>query len=93
MSQNTIPPRDRAIEFPCDFPIKAMGTATDELRDTVAAIIRRHAPQTPDEAIRSRASSGGKYLAVTITVRATSQAQLDAIYLDLTACEQVMMAL
>lgn len=82
-----------ALDFPCDFPIKAMGQATQELESVVMEIVRRHAPQVSDEALRSRPSSNGKYLSVTVTVRAESRAQLDAIYIDLTACQQVLMAL
>jgi len=85
--------RDSAIEFPCDFPIKAMGLAGHALHDTVKEIVRRHAPDTADEAFKSRGSSGGKYVSITVTVRATSQQQLDAIYTELSACEKVMMAL
>ncbi len=87
------PDRRDAMEFPCTFPIKAMGTDHDALPQTVAEIVRRHAPETPDTAITSRASSGGRFLSVTVTVNATSREQLDAIYQDLTDSDQVMMAL
>jgi putative lipoic acid-binding regulatory protein len=32
-----------------------------------------------------RASSGGKYVSLTCTIKATSKAQLDALYMELTA--------
>ena len=86
-------PQDSAIEFPCDFPVKAMGLASENLRLAVMEIVRRHAPETDDAALKTRSSSNGKYLSVTVTVHATSQQQLDAIYTDLTAHEQVLMAL
>ena len=38
-------------------------------------------------------AESGKYDAVTVTITATSKAQLDAIYLDLTASPDVIMAL
>ncbi len=81
------------LEFPCDFPVKAMGLQAQGFDLLVFEIVRRHAPDLAEGAIRSRASSNGKYLSVTVTVPATSQAQLDAIYRDLTAHERVMMAL
>lgn len=84
---------DTLFEFPCDFPIKAMGPAEGDFDLTVVEIIRRHVPDLHESAVRTRQSKGGNYLAVTVTIRATSREQLDAIYLDLTACEQVMMAL
>lgn len=84
---------ESAFKFPCDFPIKAMGHARGNFELTVLEIVRRHAPDLTDEAFKSRPSSNGKYLSVTITVRAQSKQQLDAIYMDLTACEHVIMAL
>jgi len=84
---------ESAFSFPCDFPIKAMGHATGNFEITVLEIVRRHAPDIAEGAFKSRPSSNGKYLAVTVTIRAESREQLDAIYMDLTACEHVIMAL
>lgn len=86
--------RDESLlEFPCDFPIKAMGKAGIGLDATVAAIVRRHVDDLPEGAVQVRESRAGNYVSVTVTVRATSREQLDAIYRDLSACEQVVMAL
>jgi len=85
--------KESLLEFPCDFPIKAMGRAGADLDLKVVEIVRRHAPALQEGAVTTRTSRDGNYLSVTVTIRATSRAQLDAIYLDLTACEQVMMAL
>ena len=84
---------DTLLEFPCDFPIKVMGAATDEFRSLVLGIITRHFGTLAEGAIEERPSSGGKYLGITITVRAESKAQLDAVYLELTSCRQVLVAL
>jgi len=81
------------MEFPCEFPIKAMGLASETLHSVVLDIVQRHAPETGKHALKSRPSSNGKYVSVTITINAKSRAQLDAIYLDLTACKQVLMVL
>lgn len=81
------------FSFPCDFPIKAMGHASGNFEMTVFEIVRRHAPDLTEKEFKSRPSSNGKYLSVTVTVRAKSRKQLDAIYMDLTACDQVIMAL
>lgn len=40
-----------------------------------------------------RPSRNGRYLSVTVTVRAVSQEQLDAIYRELSSSEAVLMAL
>lgn len=85
--------QDSVIQFPCDFPIKAMGLATAGFDMTIVEIVRRHAPDLGEGAVTSRSSANGKYVSITVTVHAKSQAQLDAIYRDLTACEQVLWAL
>ena len=84
---------ESAFSFPCDFPIKAMGHSSGNFELTVLEIIRRHAPDLTEGAFKSRPSSNGKYLSVTVTIRAESRKQLDAIYMDLTTCEHVLMAL
>ena len=81
------------MEFPCEFPIKVMGHARDDFEALVATLVRQHVPDLGEGAIRSRPSKEGKYIAVTVTVTATSREQLDAIYYALTACEHVLMAL
>lgn len=91
MSEQT--PEESVIEFPCEFPIKAMGLAGGKLELTVVEIVRRHAPDLGEAAVKSRPSANGKYVSITVTITATSKAQLDAIYMDLTACKQVLMAL
>lgn len=84
---------ESAIKYPCEFPIKAMGLASASLHLTILEIVQRHAPDADDRALKSRPSSNGKYISVTITITAQNRAQLDAIYTDLTACEHVLMAL
>lgn len=84
---------DTLFEFPCDFPIKAMGHATPDFDSQILALVRRHAPDLSEDAVSSRPSKGGKYVSITVTIRATSRAQLDAIYHDLTASDLVLMAL
>lgn len=81
------------LEFPCQFPIKAMGRDDGAFETLVIEIVRKHAPDLTETAIQTRPSKAGNYLSVTVTVRATSRQQLDNIYLELTACEQVLMAL
>ncbi len=81
------------LEFPCSFPIKAMGAADSEIEAVVRDILARHAPGFDPDGITIRASSGGKWLAVTARVHAESKAQLDAIYQELSAHELVVYAL
>lgn len=81
------------LQFPCDFPIKAMGLDADDFAAQVVMIVQRHAPDLRENAVTLRPSGQGRYVSVTVTIQAQSQAQLDAIYQDLTACKAVLMAL
>ncbi|TCK17220.1 hypothetical protein DFR30_0441 [Thiogranum longum] len=81
------------LEFPCDFPIKAMGKAASGFETRALEIVRRHATDFKEGNMRIVASGKGNYLSATFVVRATSQAQLDALYRELTACEDMLMVL
>ena len=81
------------FQFPCDFPLKAMGHNTDEFEILIVTIVRRHAPDLADHAVSSRLSSNGKYRSVTATFTAHSREQLDALYTELSGHEQVLMLL
>lgn len=74
---------DTLLEFPCAFPLKIMGQAGGALAQTVLEIVQRHAPDFDGATMEMRASSGGKYVSLTCTINATSKAQLDALYREL----------
>ena len=84
---------DALFDFPCEFPIKAMGKASPELEVAVLEIMHRHVPDLGEGAIKVRESSKGNYVSITVTIQAKSREQLDAIYMDLTACEHIKFAL
>lgn len=71
------------LEFPCDFPLKIMGATRDGFAQTIVEVVLRHAPDFDAATVEMRASSSGKYLSLTCTVRATSKPQLDALYREL----------
>ena len=73
------------LEFPCDFPLKIMGLAQDNLAQEVLAVIHRFAPEYDGKTMEMRASSSGKYVSLTCTVKAQSKAQLDDLYRALTS--------
>ena len=81
------------LVFPCEFPIKVMGKSSATFAAQIIDIMRRHVSDLDETTITRRPSQGGNYLAITVTIQATSRAQLDAIYQDLTACKAVLMAL
>jgi uncharacterized protein len=86
-------PGEPGLCFPCSFPIKAMGRAEEGFDLMIFGIVRRHSPELAESAVKSRLSTGGWYMAVTVTIEAMSQEQLDAIYRELSSHERVMMAL
>jgi len=81
------------LEFPCRFPIKAMGRLNADFEKIVTEIVCRHANLCEDEPVAAKRSGAGNFVSVTAYVKAESKAQLDAIYQELTECEQVLMAL
>ena len=85
--------QESPLKFPCRFPIKAMGRALPGFADQVVEIVNNHVPYIPEHAISSNPSKNGNYISVTVMITATSRAQLDDIYRELTACENVLMAL
>ena len=84
---------ESAIEFPCEFPIKMMGRDTPEFRSTARALVEKHAGKLANDAVRQAQSRKGNFVSITVTITATSQQQLDAIYQDVTDHEDVLMAL
>ena len=85
--------RKTLLEFPCAFPIKIMGARVDDFAQTVLEVVLRHAPDFDAAAMQMRPSSKGNYLSITCTVNATSQAQLDALYIELSSHPMVKVVL
>ena len=84
---------DSVMTFPCSFPIKLMGRETVEFRQTARELVEKHTGPLDDDAIDSALSRNGRFVSVTITVIAESREQLDNIYRDATAHDDVIMAL
>ena len=88
-----IPPEHSLIEYPSLFPIKVMGANVEGFAQAVVAVARNFDPALDAARIETRVSSGGKYLGVTITVTATSRAQLDELYRTLSTQPMVKVVL
>lgn len=82
-----------AHKFPCEFVIKVFGMSSDEFETQVITIIRKHSADLREDALKTRASKDGKYLALSFTINAISQDQVDNIYRELSASPLVLMAL
>lgn len=81
---------DSPFEFPCLYPIKAIGHYADDFADIVLEIVQRHAPDLDASTLEKRLSNGGRYLSVTLTFTAQSREHLDGIYAELKAHERVI---
>ncbi len=81
------------LEFPCPFPLKIIGLTTEALVPSVLEAVLRHAPDYDVATMETRSSTAGRYLSLTCTINATSRAQLDALYRELTSHPLVRMVL
>lgn len=84
---------DTSISFPCDYPIKIVGTHTEGFVDRVSNIVRRHVPDLAREKIAVRMSRNDRFCSVTCTIVATGEKQLQAINSALQADPDVSMVL
>lgn len=81
------------IEFPCRYPVKVMGAHDDDFVDLVTEVARRHAPELAADDVAVRTSRTGRWVSVTVTIRATGEEQLRALFEDLKATGRVTMVL
>lgn len=84
---------ESAIQFPCTFPIKAMGLSQHDIEGIVRKVIRLHADASAENTLRQKHSNGGKYVSITFTVQAQNQEQLDSLYRELSSHEEIVMVL
>lgn len=85
--------KESLIDFPCRFPIKAMGRDQSEFEAHVLQIISPHVDDITAADVSIQASKNGNFLSVTVTVDARDQDHLDRIYRTLTASELVLYVL
>lgn len=82
------------LKFPCRFDIKIMGLNHIDLIPEVTAIIARHVSEfNPDTDIATKFSKQKNYLAITASINAVSQEQLDTIYQTLNQHDLVKVTL
>lgn len=85
---------EELFDFPCRFPVKAMGANDPDFAQHVETLISEHITLDNDEIdVQLSASKAQRYVSVTVTITATSRTQLDAIYQALTDDQRVLMAL
>jgi putative lipoic acid-binding regulatory protein len=81
------------INFPCDFPIKIIGSHTSDFILDITAIILKHYPSTPNHQIIHKTSEQGNYTSITATIYCLDQTSLDALYQELTQYPGIKMVL
>jgi len=84
-------PRQSALAFPCEFPIKIMGRTQSGFAQAIVAVVQRHAPEFDAATLEMRPSREGRYLSLTCTVHAKSREQLDDLYREL--CDHPMVTM
>ncbi len=85
--------KDTLFEFPTEYPLKVAGKNIPGFEKTVIEIVSRHVLDFDHATVTARESSGGKYLAVSVSFVAQSRTQLDALYQDLTDHVDIVWAL
>ncbi len=88
-----IPPEDSLIVYPSAFPIKVMGAQVEGFEAAIVAVARQFDPGFDASSVERRPSKAGNYLGLTITVTATSRAQLDELYRTLSSHPMVKVVL
>lgn len=86
-------PAESLIVYPSDFPIKIMGVMQDAFAQTMLELVTLHDPDFDANKMTMRPSTKGTYLALTVTVRATSREQLDNLYRALSSHPMVKVVL
>ncbi len=82
------------IEFPCEnYPIRVMGDAGEALQTFVLETFDKHCPGFDRSIVQVRPSSKGRYESVLVTITATGEPQLKALFEDLKQNPAVKMVL
>ncbi len=85
------PASEPTITFPCDYPIKVVGDAAEDFTATVCQVVQRHDSSFDASSIEVVESRTARFLSVRLTLRATGEAQLKALFADLKATGRVHM--
>ena len=82
-------PAELGLQFPCDMPMKVIGVNSTDFEKAVWDIIEQHQLGVFVEDIQSKLSREGTYCSISFHFLAETRAQVDALYIDLTANEFV----
>jgi len=86
-----VDPGDVTITFPCAYPIKVVGDAAQDFAALVAQIVLRHDPEFDATGMQVIDSRNGRFQSVRLTLTATGEDQLKALFEELKATGRVHM--
>ena len=93
-SQGTLSGQDAPkIEFPCSYPIKVLGRNEADFESLELATMSPHTGTIAAGDVTTRPSGKGTFIAVSVLITATGDAQLQAIFDDLKATGRVKMVI
>jgi putative lipoic acid-binding regulatory protein len=81
------------IEFPCEYPIKVIGLASTEFRQSVVRILKSFDERLSDQAIAVLPSAKGNYESIKVTLTATSESMLVNLFAELKTLPDLKMVL
>lgn len=83
----------KGLEYPCEFPLKLFIRPDEELVRRLTALAHAALPAGSTVDASRRMSSGGKYLALTLSFTAQDAEHLDRVIKAVTADPGVILAL
>ncbi|HEA50909.1 hypothetical protein LCGC14_0931760 [marine sediment metagenome] len=86
-------PKAPKIEFPCDYAIKVIGDSAPDFTEFVVSVVEQHAPGICEADVSVQDSSKGRFCSIRLTIVATGEPQLKALFEDLKASGRVHMVL
>ena len=80
---------DEILEFPCEFGLRIMGVATDELPVQVNAVLDELTQKKYKQLPGVKASSTGKYHSISYSLTVTSKDHIESLYKALSSIDIV----
>lgn len=80
---------DEILEFPCEFGLRIMGLATDQLPVQVNAVLDELTPKSYKQLPGVKASSTGKYHSISYSLTVTSKDHIESLYKALSSIDIV----
>ncbi len=80
------------LEYPCDYPFKLI-CQPEAVEAVRACILHSLGDDAEITDVHQRASRNGKYVALTLSIRASGAAQIEAVYRELASVQGIVTSL